>query len=144
MPPLASLPTNNHPDSRRRKPCEYGETKTKIPCFAGCPRTTGRTQEVPTEPDFGPALSVPAYEAEMNGYAADETSYNQDLAALDDKQNRLDARESGLKDLNLRIQAAVKAQFGPDSSEYELVGGTRRSDRKKPKRKGSRGSTTNK
>ena len=25
-----------------------------------------------TEPDFGPALSVPAYETEINGYAADE------------------------------------------------------------------------
>jgi hypothetical protein len=97
-----------------------------------------------TEPDFGPALSVPAYETEINGYAADETSYNQDLAALDDKQNRLDTREEGLKDLNLRIQAAVKAQFGPDSSEYELVGGTRRSDRKRPTRKGSGGSGTTK
>ena len=29
-----------------------------------------------------------------------------------------DARENGLKDLNQRILAAVKAQFGPDSSEW--------------------------
>ena len=82
------------------------------------------------------------YETEINGYAADETSYKQDLAALDDKQNRLDVREAGLKDLNVRIQAAVKAQFGTDSSEYELLGGTRRSERKKPARKGPGGSTT--
>ena len=37
--------------------------------------------------------------------------------------------------MNQRILAAVKAQFGPDSSEFELVGGVRRSDRKKPVRK---------
>jgi hypothetical protein len=88
-----------------------------------------------TEPDFGLALTVAAYETEINGYATDENTYNQDLAALDDKQNRLDARQDGLNDLNLRILAAVKAQFGPDSSEFELVGGVRRSDRKKPVRK---------
>lgn len=95
-----------------------------------------------TKPDFGPALSVEAFEAEVNGYATDEDSYNQDLAAIDDKQNRLDAREDGLNDLNGRILAAVKAQFGSDSSEFELVGGTRRSDRKKPSRKKGGGSTT--
>ena len=101
-------------------------------------------KKFPTAPDFGSALTVEAYETEINGYAADEASYNQDLAALDDKQNRLDARQDRLNDLNQRIQAAVKAQFGSDSSEYELVGGTRRSERKKPTRKGSGSSGTNK
>lgn len=99
-------------------------------------------KKFPAVADFGPALTVAAYETEINGYAADETSYNQDLAALDDKQNRLDARQDGLNDLNQRIQAAVKAQFGSDSSEFELVGGTRRSERKKPVRKPSGGSGT--
>jgi len=98
----------------------------------------------PAEPDFGAALTVAAYETEINGYAADENSYNQDLAALDDKQNRLDARQDSLNDLNQRIQAAVKAQFGSDSSEYELVGGTRRSERKKPVRKPTGGSIPSK
>ena len=99
-------------------------------------------KKFPAEADFGAALSVAAYETEINGYATDENTYNQDLAALDDKQNRLDAREDRLKDLNRRILSAVKAQFGPDSSEFELVGGTRRSDRKKPVRKKSGGSGT--
>jgi hypothetical protein len=43
----------------------------------------------------------------------------------------LDDRKRRLRDFNLRIQAAVKALYGPDSSEFELVGGLRRSDRKK-------------
>jgi hypothetical protein len=48
-------------------------------------------------------------------------------------------REQVLADWNQRILVAVKAQYGPDSSEFELVGGTRRSERKKPKR-GPKGS----
>ena len=118
--------------------------KRKSPILQTARERLAGFKQFRTPPNFGPALSVEAYEAEINGYATDEDSYNQDLAALDDKQNRLDAREKGLSDLNLRMLAAVKAQHGPDSSEFELAGGTRRSDRKKPvrKKKGGSGSTT--
>jgi hypothetical protein len=94
--------------------------------------------------NFGPGLTKEAYETEINGYSEDQDDYNGDVGALDEKGNRLDAREQGVADLNQRILAAVKAQFGPDSNEYELVGGVRRSDRKKPTRKpkGGSGSTT--
>jgi hypothetical protein len=79
-------------------------------------------------------LSEAIYEAEVKGYSADLDAYNGELAAVDDTLNRLDDRKRRLRDFNLRIQAAVKATFGPDSSEFELVGGLRRSDRKKPAR----------
>ena len=46
------------------------------------------------------------------------------------------AEESELNDWNRRVLSAVEAQFGPDSSEYEMVGGTRKSERKKPSKKG--------
>ena len=38
-----------------------------------------------------------------------------------------------LNDTVKRIRALVKAQFGDDSSEYEMVGRKRLSERKKPK-----------
>jgi hypothetical protein len=117
-------------------------TKRRSPILQTARERLAGLKQFQTQPDFGPALTVAAYETEINGYTTDETTYNQDLAALDDKQNRLDARENGLKDLNLRILAAVKAQFGPDSSEFELVGGVRRSERKKPVRKAAAGSAT--
>ena len=40
-----------------------------------------------------------------------------------------------LSDFIVQVRLAVKAVCGPDSSEYEMVGGTRASDRKKPKKK---------
>jgi len=40
-----------------------------------------------------------------------------------------------LSDFIVQVRLAVKAVCGPDSSEYEMIGGTRASDRKKPKKK---------
>ncbi len=91
-------------------------------------------KEINPKPDFGPSLTAEMYEAEVNGYSQDLDAYNGELAAVDATANRLDARKQKLHDLNLRIQAAVKGLYGPDSSEFELVGGLRRSDRKKPAR----------
>ncbi len=34
-----------------------------------------------------------------------------------------------------RVRSAVKGIYGDDSSEYEMVGGTRKSERKRPVRK---------
>jgi hypothetical protein len=46
------------------------------------------------------------------------------------------AEQAGtLSDFIVQVRLAVKAVCGPDSSEYEMIGGTRASDRKKPKRK---------
>ena len=52
------------------------------------------------------------------------------------EQHGVDADESELREWNKRILSATEAQFGPDSSEYEQVGGTRQSERKRPSRKG--------
>ena len=50
-------------------------------------------------------------------------------------QNDLETAEIALRDKNKRALSAVEAQFGSDSSEYEQVGGTRQSERKRPVRK---------
>ena len=73
-----ALPTKNHPDSRRRNPTNMARLKRKSPALQVARERLAGLKKFRTEPDFGPALSVPAYETEINGYAADETSYNQD------------------------------------------------------------------
>jgi hypothetical protein len=91
-------------------------------------------------PNFGPGLTVAGFEAKATGVDTMLSEYNQKVAELDDLGNALDAAESELSDLNGRVLSATKAQYGPDSSEYEMVGGTRRSERKRPVRKGGGGS----
>ncbi len=86
-------------------------------------------------PDFGPGLSLLTYEQKSTALAARLDGYNQKLAALDDEQNNLERDEKELHDLNKRVLSATEAQYGPDSSQYELAGGTRLSERKRPSKK---------
>jgi hypothetical protein len=91
-------------------------------------------KQITPKPDFGPALTLEAYEAAANALGIEQDAYNGDVSVLDEKTNLFDSHEQDLVDFNLRILAAVKAVYGPDSSEYEQVGGVRRSDRKRPAR----------
>jgi hypothetical protein len=50
-------------------------------------------------------------------------------------RNQRDELATELKDICVRVRAGIKGYFGTDSSEYEQVGGTRSSERKKPVRK---------
>ena len=88
-------------------------------------------------PVLGGNLTLESVEAEINGYSARQNSYNSKVADLDDETNQLDDLEQRLNELSQRILAAVKAQYGPDSSELELLGAVRIRDRKRsvPSRK---------
>ena len=89
-------------------------------------------------PDFGAALTLVAYETKASAFDTSLDTYNQHLAALDDEQNTIDAAEEDLRDWNRRILSAAEAHYGPDSSEYEVAGGTCKSERKKsPKPSGT-------
>lgn len=71
------------------------------------------------------------------------------IAALEDAVNAVDSlnaertrlvnnkadQAKNLSDYIVQIRAAVKGILGADSSEYDMVGGTRTSERKRPKRK---------
>lgn len=54
---------------------------------------------------------------------------------LADLRNRRDDRLTKMWDAIKRIRASIKGAYGDDSSEYELVGGTRMSERKRTPRK---------
>jgi len=89
-------------------------------------------------PAFGPNLTLAGYETDINAFSDQLDGYNEKLSALDQLQNELQTAEFVLRDQSLRILAAVRAQFGPDSNEYEQAGGTRRSDRKRAVRKSNK------
>jgi hypothetical protein len=86
-------------------------------------------------PNLGPNLTDVIYEVKINSVSTRLDGYNQKLAEVDQILNEFQADESELNDLNRRILSAGEAHFGPDSSEYEMLGGTRKSERKKPGKK---------
>lgn len=87
------------------------------------------------KPNFGPTLDLEQYEQEINSYSANLDQYNDTLTLLDRLGNDLEAGEAHLRDKNKRMLAATGALYGPDSNEYETVGGTRASERKPNTRK---------
>jgi uncharacterized alpha-E superfamily protein len=56
-------------------------------------------------------------------------------AQLTNMRNERDTLYTELWDKLKRVRNGVKANYGDDSSQYEMVGGTRRSERKAPVRK---------
>jgi hypothetical protein len=82
-------------------------------------------------PNFGPALDLDQYEQEITAHAASLDKYNDTLSLLDRLQNDLEASEAQLHDKNKRMLSATRAHYGDNSNEYETVGGTRASDRKR-------------
>lgn len=82
-------------------------------------------------PDFGGDLTLESYEGDINALSAKVNSYNEEISALDQSQNELEGMEQRLREKNRRVLAAAEARYGPDSSEYEQAGGTRRSERKR-------------
>ncbi len=100
-------------------------------------------KSITPKPNFGPALDLDQYEQEISAYNTKLEEYNDGLARLDALANDLDADEAKLREKNRRMLAAIEAQYGPDSNEYEAAGGTRTSDRKTPVRKQPAANNTN-
>ncbi|MGB8507606.1 MAG: hypothetical protein WCD76_04310 [Pyrinomonadaceae bacterium] len=85
--------------------------------------------------DMGKDLSVANLEAKTTSLRSRLDTYNRKLSELDDDLNGLQAEEKSVNDLNGRMLAGVAATYGRNSSEYELAGGVRTSDRKRSARK---------
>jgi uncharacterized phage infection (PIP) family protein YhgE len=92
--------------------------------------------------DFGNGLSVTALEQAINSLRTKLDGYNQKLSEIDDDLNSLEEDERELKEINGRFLAGTGAMYGKNSSQYEVVGGVRTSDRKRPSRKGGSGSSS--
>lgn len=61
--------------------------------------------------------------------------YNVALAVADEKSNVFADAEDALRQFNSKVLPAVGLKYGKDGTEYESVGGTRDSERKRPARK---------
>lgn len=114
--------------ARRRRTSPVLETARQR--FAGL-------KSIKQEPNFGDTLSLAAYGTKISTFDTKLDTYNEHLAALDEEQNAIDAAEEELRDWNRRMLSATEAQYGGDSSEYEVAGGKRTSERKRSPR-GSR------
>jgi hypothetical protein len=84
------------------------------------------------ELDLGAGLKVTDFDSEIDDLREKINDYNQTLALADDKQNVIEALEKALTEKSGRMLAGVAAKYGRNSPQYELAGGVRTSERKKP------------
>jgi len=80
-------------------------------------------------------LTQAALEANMNKVSSIQSRMTALKTELTDLQNQSDATCTDIWDQVKRVRSGVKAIYGDDSSQYEMIGGIRRSERKRPVRK---------
>ncbi len=74
-------------------------------------------------------------ESDVNAATTLESEMGMLEAQLTDKRNQRDALYANIWDKVKRVRNGMKAIYGDDSSQYEMIGGTRTSERKSPTRK---------
>jgi hypothetical protein len=85
--------------------------------------------------DLGNDITVANYETAINKLDANLAAYNTALSTVDDLYNSCIAQRDVVKDWNERVLSGVATKYGKNSSQYEMAGGVRKSERKKPKPK---------
>lgn len=81
--------------------------------------------------DLGSGISVAALEKVLATLDASVKAYNTALSALDKQTNEINKLEKQAASLASRALSLGAGKYGRDSSEYEMLGGVRSSERKK-------------
>ncbi len=85
--------------------------------------------------DLGGGITVVNYQAIIEELTNKLAEYNTTLSKVDDLYNSSIDILNKLRDISERMLAGVAAKYGKKSSEYEMAGGTRKTEKKKPTKK---------
>ncbi len=85
--------------------------------------------------DAGNGVTLAAAEALIDEGVSALNDSNQALSVADDKDNIYAAKNKNIRAFKKKVLPAGGLKYGTDSSEYEMLGGVRESERKKPVRK---------
>jgi hypothetical protein len=94
---------------------------------------TGWNQITPVPTPNG--ITTTAFSADITAAIALEGQIAALEKQLTDKRNLRDAQYGAMWDKMKRFRSMIRGTYGDDSSQYELVGGTRLSDRRPYRRK---------
>lgn len=85
--------------------------------------------------DLGNGLSLENYNGHIEEVRSLLAEYNMILSNLDRVTNDIAEKERSLSDLSELMLMGVATTYGKNSNEYEMAGGIRKQDRKRPVRK---------
>lgn len=84
--------------------------------------------------DLGNGVTVAAFDKELITLRLAIETYNTLLSKVDDASNVIEQAEKNLAVITENVLLGVKIKYGKDSSQYEMAGGTRLSDRRRTPR----------
>ncbi len=85
--------------------------------------------------DLGGSLTLETLTTDIEQLRSKLNHYNELLSTIDAAQNELIATEKSVKESLERMLSGIASRYGRDSHEYEMAGGVRKSERKRPSRK---------
>jgi hypothetical protein len=85
--------------------------------------------------DLGNGHTVDSFNTVIAATRDKLSDYNSSLSTVDAAQSALVEAEKKLMEVSEHILLSVAAKYGKDSYEYEMAGGIRKRDRKRPVRK---------
>lgn len=92
-------------------------------------------QSIDQKLDAGGGFTAPGYQKMIAQLRTDISAYNTALSTVDALTNKVAETELQLAEYSERMLLGVAAKYGKDSHEYEMAGGVKKSDRKRPARK---------
>ncbi|NJL35451.1 MAG: hypothetical protein HC899_00920 [Leptolyngbyaceae cyanobacterium SM1_4_3] len=98
-------------------------------------RRAASLRSVSNSLDFGEGVSLADYTQLIEDLRAELATHNEALSLIDKSTNAIQDIESKLRDLSERLLLGVGTRYGKNSNEYEMAGGIRKSDRKRPTRR---------
>lgn len=81
--------------------------------------------------DLGNGITAANYEIQINLLRTKLDSYNTALSTIDDLYNECIAQIVVVRDWNDRVLTGVATKYGKNSSQYEMAGGVKKSERKR-------------
>ena len=90
-------------------------------------------QTINPELDFSNGFAIATYNTKVIELREKLAAYNQAQIIVDKTHNALIEAERDLNTYSEQMLLNVASRYGKSSDEYEMAGGTRRSDRKKPR-----------
>ena len=88
-----------------------------------------KLKAVDPQMDFGSDRNLETLSKQIEQLNTTLNDYNTTIAQLDATKLEIDEMERRMGDLLDQLMNGVSAQYGNDSREYEMAGGTRKSDR---------------
>ncbi|NJL35845.1 MAG: hypothetical protein HC840_05100 [Leptolyngbyaceae cyanobacterium RM2_2_4] len=85
--------------------------------------------------DLGNGLTLETFDELIQDMQDKLEAYNMALSAVDAAHSKVEELERSLRNLSEHMLLGVAVKYGKNSVEYEMAGGTRKSDRKRPVRK---------